>query len=89
MNFCRPLAHCGTAVANSVINKKTNDAKLAEDKRYHDELIKEIKGEGCSNKVVESQGLFLNPYRYDGNGIKTVFAHYKLNPIGQKTLRIS
>jgi hypothetical protein len=74
-----------TSIAKTILDKKANDERLNEENRHNLEMEKV--GEGCSNKVVESQGLFLNPYKYDGNGIKDFVNNSKLDNTGKKSLR--
>jgi hypothetical protein len=80
------LTGAATGIANSVINAKKNQAEIEETQRHNKEIESAAKGEGL-DKVVESNGLFLNPYKYDGNGIKQAIDKSKLDCTGKKVLR--
>ena len=62
-----------SSIAKTVLDNKINNEKLAEEKRYHDELLK-------------GEGLYLNPWKA-GEGMKEFVNSSNLDPVGKKTLR--
>ncbi len=70
-----------TGVANTVINKKNNDAKLEEEQRHNKEI------EAIAKGGKQGESLYLNPYKYDGGCIKSAVDKSKLDTTGKKVLR--
>jgi hypothetical protein len=66
-----------SGVAKTILDKKANDEKIAEEQRHNKAMEDVAKGEG----------LYMNPYKYDGNGIKQAIDKSKLDCTGKKVLR--
>ncbi len=56
---------------------------MAEEQRHNKAMEDAAKGEGL-DKVVKSNGIFVNPYKYDGGRIKSAIEKSKLDATGKK-----
>lgn len=84
------LTGAATGIAKTVIDKKNNDARLEEEQRHNKELESAARGDG----------IFLNPYRYDGSSVsqgpcaanrklllREFTKNLKTDDVGKKTIR--